>query len=176
MKAGGNFRRKDCKFTCAEDGTPSMWEVHGAGFAYKGKPHILGVVRDVTEQVRAYELLEQRVEERTRELSTLLEVSTNNVVSTLQLQPLLRRPRPAQGRRRLSRLLGARTDRGPAGDAQFAGHRHPRECDGAKGHSPLELMGPIWEVVQRGEQVIMDDVRGDTPLAAAFREAAGRPA
>jgi hypothetical protein len=33
------------------------------------------LVRDVTEQVRAQELLEKRVAERTRELSTLLEVS-----------------------------------------------------------------------------------------------------
>jgi hypothetical protein len=42
------------------------------------------VVRDVTEQVRAYEMLGQRVEERTRELSTLLEVSHN-----LQLHPFV---------------------------------------------------------------------------------------
>ena len=37
---------------------------------------------------RSRELLEQRVEERTRELSTLLEVS-HNVASTLELKPLL---------------------------------------------------------------------------------------
>jgi len=45
-------------------------EVHAASFSYKGKPHLLAAVRDVTERVRARELLE----ERTRELSALLEV------------------------------------------------------------------------------------------------------
>ena len=36
----------------------------------------------------AYQSLEQRVEERTRELSTLLEVS-HNIASTLEMEPLL---------------------------------------------------------------------------------------
>jgi len=43
---------------------------------------------DITERRHAYQLLEQRVEERTRHLSALLEV-TRNVVSTLELKPLL---------------------------------------------------------------------------------------
>jgi signal transduction histidine kinase len=38
--------------------------------------------------VQAYQLLEQRVEERTREIKTLLDI-TRNVASTLELQPLL---------------------------------------------------------------------------------------
>ena len=46
------------------------------------------MVRDITEQVQAYQLLEQRVEERMRELSTLLEIS-HNVASTIELRPLL---------------------------------------------------------------------------------------
>ena len=45
---------------------------------YRGELHVLGMVRDVTERVRAYELLEQRVDERTRELSALLEVRTTS--------------------------------------------------------------------------------------------------
>jgi transcriptional regulator with GAF, ATPase, and Fis domain len=49
---------------------------------------MLCVIRDITEQVQAQQLLEQRVEERTRELSTLLEVS-HNVASTLELKSLL---------------------------------------------------------------------------------------
>src|SRR5439155_6009406 len=49
---------------------------------------VVAMAQDVTEQMQAYQLLEQRVAERTRELVTLLEVS-RNVASTLELQPLL---------------------------------------------------------------------------------------
>ncbi|MBV9228136.1 MAG: PAS domain S-box protein, partial [Chloroflexi bacterium] len=71
-----------------KDGTSIHVEVRGTPFTYKGKPHLLGVSRDITERVQAQQLLEQRVEERTRELATLLEVS-HNVASTIELKPLL---------------------------------------------------------------------------------------
>ena len=44
---------------------------------------------DITERRRVYQLLEKRVEERTRELAALLEVS-HKIASTLELEPLLR--------------------------------------------------------------------------------------
>ncbi|HKV57179.1 MAG TPA: PAS domain S-box protein, partial [Ktedonobacteraceae bacterium] len=71
-----------------KNGTPIHVEVRGTPFTYKGKPHLLGASHDITEQVQAQQLLEQRVEERTRELSTLLEVS-HNVASTIDLNILL---------------------------------------------------------------------------------------
>lgn len=46
------------------------------------------VNQDITERMQAYQLLEQRVRERTRELSALLNVS-RNVASMLELGPLL---------------------------------------------------------------------------------------
>jgi signal transduction histidine kinase len=52
-----------------KDGTSFPVDVQGTVMVYDGALHILGVARDVTEKVHAYELLEQRVEERTRELS-----------------------------------------------------------------------------------------------------------
>jgi PAS domain S-box-containing protein len=58
-----------------KDGTPFHVEVHGTPFVYRGKPHILGVVRDVTAQVEAERLLEGRVAARTRELSALYDVT-----------------------------------------------------------------------------------------------------
>jgi len=70
------------------DGTLFDVEVHGRSFTYLGRPHMLAVVRDVTDRVRSMQLLEQRVQERTRELSTLLQVS-RDLASTLQLEPLL---------------------------------------------------------------------------------------
>ncbi len=73
---------------CRKDGSAIPVEIRGATFLYKGAPHLMSVVRDVSERVHAYESLEQRVSERTHELSTLLDVS-HNVASTLELQPLL---------------------------------------------------------------------------------------
>ncbi len=65
-----------------KDGTTFYSEGSGTTFTYRGKPHVLGVSRDVTEQVQAQQLLEQRVEKRTRELASLLEIS-HTVVSTI---------------------------------------------------------------------------------------------
>jgi PAS domain S-box-containing protein len=49
---------------------------------------IVGTAQDITERIEAQQLLEQRVADRTKELSTLLQVS-RNVTSTLKLEPLL---------------------------------------------------------------------------------------
>jgi PAS domain S-box-containing protein len=72
------------------DGSPIHVEVRGTPFSYGGKPHLVAVVRDVTERVRARELLEKRVEERTRELSALLEVA-RAASGSLELPEVLRR-------------------------------------------------------------------------------------
>jgi signal transduction histidine kinase len=58
-----------------KDGTPFHVEVHGTPFTYQGKPHALGVVRDITPQVEAERLLEGRVADRTRELAALYDVT-----------------------------------------------------------------------------------------------------
>ena len=83
VKAGGQFSTQTVDIR--KDGSLINVEVHGASFSYKGKPHLLAVVQDVTERVLARQVLEQRVEERTRELSTLLDVSYN-VTLTLDLE------------------------------------------------------------------------------------------
>lgn len=57
------------------DGSVFDVEVIGRSFVYAGRPAILGVVRDVTAQVRAYQLLEQRVAERTREIERQRDVA-----------------------------------------------------------------------------------------------------
>jgi PAS domain S-box-containing protein len=72
-----------------KDGTLVHVGVRGSVLTYLGRPHILGIVRDVTAQVEAERVLEREVAERTRQLATLLRVS-HDVASTLELSPLLR--------------------------------------------------------------------------------------
>jgi signal transduction histidine kinase len=120
----------------------------------------------VSDQVEAYELLEKRVEERTRELRTLLAVS-QSVTSTLDLQPLLTLILDQlnlvvenDGSALLS-LEGSElfvlTRRAPNSDDHSFPDRYTVEAH--------EMM---WESLSRGEPVIIDDVRGDTPMAQAY--------
>ena len=70
-------------------GIISYWDVVLAPLFEDGEVNgILNVTIDATERVMLQQNLEQRVDERTRELSTLLQVS-QNVSSTLELDALL---------------------------------------------------------------------------------------
>lgn len=71
-----------------KDGSTFDIEVYGSPFQYRGEHYALAVVRDVSEQMETMRTLEQMVQERTHELSTLLRVS-HTVGSTLELEPLL---------------------------------------------------------------------------------------
>ncbi len=120
---------------------------------------------------RAYEHLEQRVEERTRELSTLLEVS-HTVASTIELKPLLELI--------LDQLKTVVDYAGSAitiledEDLVLVGTRGPESEEHLlQRRFPLKHMGLIWEKLCSGEPVIIDNVRNDTPLAQAYREAVG---
>jgi PAS domain S-box-containing protein len=70
------------------DGSPFYVEWRGTVFTYQGRLCLLSVVRDVGDRVQAERLLQQRVEARTREQSTLLEIS-QTLASALELQPAL---------------------------------------------------------------------------------------
>jgi PAS domain S-box-containing protein len=73
------------------DGSLTWTSVNTQPIFRPGESKPSGVVAsftDVTEQRRAYQLLEQRVEERTRHLSALLEVA-RNMSTILELKPLL---------------------------------------------------------------------------------------
>jgi PAS domain S-box-containing protein len=66
LKAGGEYRcfAQDIR----KDGTVFDIEVLGRMMVYNGRPATLGVVRDVTDRVRAQQILEERVAERTVEI------------------------------------------------------------------------------------------------------------
>ena len=58
----------------------------GKAFTYRGRPCLLGIVRDVSKRIQAEQTIQQRTETYTREQATLLEIS-HTLASTLELQP-----------------------------------------------------------------------------------------
>jgi PAS domain S-box-containing protein len=167
--AGETFRTE--AMDVRKDGTFFPVEVHGSSYAYGGERHVLGVVRDITERVKAYELLEQRVQERTRELSTLLEVS-QNVASTLELKPLLDlildqlRAVADYNRASLAILDGEEMV-----IAAYQGRFAAQEVVGER--LSVEKLGLIWDRFQAGEYVLIDDIHGDSPPARAVQDYIG---
>jgi len=73
IQHGHEFRARRRDVT--KDGRIFEVEVCGIQLPFRGKPHMLGVLRDITEEAAAYRLLEERVASRTHELSGLLAVA-----------------------------------------------------------------------------------------------------
>jgi PAS domain S-box-containing protein len=169
VRAGQDFRARARNLR--RDGTPFHIEVLGTGFIYRGQPHALAVMRDITEEVEAYQFLEQRVEERTQELSMLLDVSAN-IASTLDLPLLLEMI--------LEELQQAVTCDGASvwilegQELRNVAHRGPIPQQ-VQGQMRLtrEQAGELWEAMEGRQPLIIHDVRGDTWMAQAFRQALG---
>jgi signal transduction histidine kinase/sensor domain CHASE-containing protein len=136
-------------------------------------------VRDRTREIvavnerlqEAYQLLEHRVEERTRELSMLLEVSAH-ISSTLDLPLLLE-----QILEQLHQVVdydGASVVILEGDELRHAAHRGPIP---PKVLSQLRLSreqaGDLWKALEGHRPLIIGDVREDTGLARAFRQALG---
>jgi two-component system nitrate/nitrite sensor histidine kinase NarX len=68
------------------DGSQFYVELSGSGCTDQNRSYLLSVVRDVSRRVNSEQLLQQRVETRTREQSTLLVIS-QTLASALELQP-----------------------------------------------------------------------------------------
>lgn len=154
-----------------KDGSFFPVDIHGTSFLYRGRPHILALVRDVTEQVKAQELLEKRVAERTRELSTLLEVS-RQVGSTLRIEPLLglildqlKIVVDYQGGS-LLKLSGEELV-----IVEYRGASPPEQVVGLR--FPLTRIEPMWEQAEQGRPIMICDVQGDDRVARSFRDAVG---
>lgn len=154
-----------------KDGTPFHIAVHGTPIMYKGKPRLLAVIRDITERVEAFQLLEQRVRERTRELSTLLGVS-HTVASTLELEPLL--GLILDQLKFVAEYTGATIFTVEGSDATILAYRGPASDQQALGlQFSLEEARPIWEGLMRRQPVVIADILDDSVLARAFRAAIG---
>jgi PAS domain S-box-containing protein len=170
-KSGRSHRIK--AIDIRKDGSPLHVEVHGNPIVFQGRQAVLGVVRDITNDVRAYELLEERVAERTKELSLLLDIS-RNVTTTLELQPLLELI--------LDQLRTVVEYTGTAilaldGDVLvIAGQRGPLSDEVARQlRHPVSGLAPVWERLRSGEPIVIPDVRAETFEADVFRTAMDVP-
>ncbi|MEA2596400.1 MAG: hypothetical protein QOF01_2869 [Thermomicrobiales bacterium] len=179
---GPRFRRVLAGETVREDevhlistgGTDSWWDVVLVPLiAADAIVGMIDVVTDATDRVQGYRLLEQRVEERTRELRLLLDIA-HDVTATLELGP----------------LAGLILDR-VKGVVDYTGAAIFVLDDDGDGLNLLRYQGPIpqhtlawrWHlsshaharaVIEGGEPVIIEDVFADTPLAHSFRRNAAR--
>lgn len=70
------------------DGTPFMVEIRGTHCIYQERPCLLTIVRDVSQQLAAEQLLKQQVAARQHEQATLLDIS-QTLSSALDLKPAL---------------------------------------------------------------------------------------
>jgi PAS domain S-box-containing protein len=126
-----------------------------------------GIITDVTDRIQSRHLLQQRVEERTRELGTLLSVSTS-VASTLELRPLLGVILD-QLKQVVDHVAAAIFALDGDDTLRLLDYRGPTEHADLAWRWRLSDAGHSSEVIARREPVIIPDVRGDTPLAVAFR-------
>jgi two-component system nitrate/nitrite sensor histidine kinase NarX len=132
---------------------------------------IVHVTTDVTERVRVHQELEQRVQERTRELATLLQVS-HDVNSTLELQPLL--DLILDQLRTVIDYTGASILILEGEDLTVQAYRGPIPREEAQQlRFPVEEALVNRQVLQQRKPTIIPDVRGDTRLARMFRQTAG---
>jgi PAS domain S-box-containing protein len=137
-----------------------------------GKTFVLSMARSITERVRSFELLEQRVQERTRELATLLDVA-RTISSTLDLETLMSLVLDAM--QRLVGYDGASLSVIDGDDLVIvAGRQGFDVARPASRRVSLDERSDIWYLVARGGPVLIDDVLGDSPLALAYREAAAK--
>jgi PAS domain S-box-containing protein len=169
IKGGEGFQAEG--LALRKEGTTFYAEAHLTPFTYQGKPHLLAATHDITERVQAQQLLEQRVEERTRELASLLEIS-HTVASTLQLDPLL--GLILDQLKTVVDYTGSAILAVDGEELIILDNRSPiQEVQLMQLRFPLKELGQIWETMISRETIIMPDVRDDTYLARAFRAALG---
>lgn len=134
---------------------------------------IFVVTSDVTERVQAYQTLEQAVSDRTRELSTVLDIS-QRIASTLELEPLLNLI--------LDQIASIIPYSGAAiytledGKLKVAAYQLPDLPSLPPALTlSLENAGPYRPVITEKKVLILDDVKSAPPLSLAFQELGIQP-
>jgi PAS domain S-box-containing protein len=157
--------------TCVrEDGGLSLFEIRGQRFSYGGMAHVLSVVREVTERERAYQELERRVAERTRELTTLLDIS-KTVASTLELRPLLEVV--LEQLRMILQYTGATIfiRENDEADLIILAHQGPLDPEHVSAARISAADASRCPTLNQGAPIVLDDLRGDSPAVKAHRAA-----
>lgn len=128
------------------------------------------VTSDITESVQAYLSMEHAVSDRTRELSTVLDVS-RRIASTLELEPLLNLI--LDQIQTIIPFSGAAIFTLEDNQLNAAAYQAPqRFTSDQRLHLSLEQAGPYRLVVIDKKVQIIGDIKGDTPLLRALHESA----
>lgn len=151
-----------------EDGTRRCIREHYSTSLSQDVHRIFVVTFDVTERIQAVQNLEQAVDDRTRELFAVLEVS-KKIASTLELEPLLNLILD-----QIQSILpysGAAIFTLEEDTLRVVSYMVPGiPTLNSLLRLSLDNGGPCLPVIREKKVVIIDDVHGDTPLARAFRE------
>ena len=127
--------------------------------------------RDQERLQQAYQVLEQRVQERTRELSTLLQVG-QNVISMLELEHLL--GVILDQLRTVVSYNGASIFSLEKNVLRMMAYRGPLEQTQAMQiRFDLETMPINRRAIEQRKPVVIPDTRGDSEVARLFRQSAG---
>jgi signal transduction histidine kinase/putative methionine-R-sulfoxide reductase with GAF domain len=152
-------------------GILSYWDVVFSPLFEDGQVvGILDVTIDATERIEAQRNLEQLVEERTRQISTLLQISYD-VASTLELDLLLEQI--LEQLKQVVDYSGATILTLEGDELVVLAHRGPIAQEKAAAlRFPFE-QAASRNVILKQEVQIVPDVRADTPLARAYRSVGG---
>jgi PAS domain S-box-containing protein len=130
-----------------------------------------GFITDITERIMAQRHLERSVAERTRQLATLLDV-TRHVASTLDMQVLV--GMLLDQLRVVVEYSGAAVFSLQGNELCILSYRGPiPQHEAANICFSLDDAHVNREVIQYRKPIIIDDVRGSSPLARAFQATAG---
>ncbi len=156
------------------DGTTIYLEALGTTIGYRGSPHLLVALHDVSERVQAQQLLEQRVAKRTRELETLLRVSYD-LIATLDLKSLLglilKRVKDVFDYDSAA-LLGLTAD----ACLELLIYHGPAALSQTPPAIPLPAAPIYYQAAQERRPILLPDVNQETDTARAWRETIGQRA
>jgi PAS domain S-box-containing protein len=166
IRSGGEFRRR--VRNVRRDGSVFLAEVIGKSFVYQGRPHALGIVRDITEQVETERVLEERVQARTRELSALYRAD-ETLLRSLRLDDILQALV-----HEATEILGADKTTVLVWDVTHtrlvpgAAHGFAPETLARMSHGPGQ--GITWRVAESGRPIAVEDAQADPRVTHAITE------
>ena len=170
QEGGGKHRQAQWRHR-TKDGRLIDVQITSHLLDFRGHRAALVLAQDITERVRSYELLEQRVAERTRELTTLLDIACN-LTSTLELEPLLTLILDGLGS--VVEYDGASLLALEGDDLVVLVRRAPGMGEREFPTSyTVASHGAIWDRLRRGEPVLIGDVYAEDPLAQTYRALVG---